>query len=383
VAWESVERDWPRAVAGGVRPPHWAGALRSFPAAAALVRDSSDDHIEHLLDAMFAASLRGAERQSLRVAMCNDWPRERSHAWQVLRLHTSKPCSKLELQRIAPASPSERLFVAVSADASGFHIRGIARELIRGSDRAVLKLVASERGELEVAVGSERVMAVFEQGSVRTYSPPDNLLATLERARSVLLDLASDTGVAADYLDAVASLVRQLGAHGRGGILVLGAPESSVLASDTGSLMQPDRSISQLFSALEKLAEREGTEHLSAREALRAELERRIHEVGQLTSIEGATLLSRQLDVLALGALLPIVPDVTVLDAGNEAATSAFPLHRCGARHRAAASYAYTHPGSLVLVASSEGDMACMLRDSYLNSVLMWRLDSRELFETD
>ena len=55
--------------------------------------------------------------------------------------------------------------------------------------------------------------------------------------------------------------------------------------------------------------------------------------------------------------ILPVIDDLRVLEAVDVAATSSvdFPLRQYGARHRAAASFAATHPDSVVFLASADG----------------------------
>jgi hypothetical protein len=69
---------------------------------------------------------------------------------------------------------------------------------------------------------------------------------------------------------------------------------------------------------------------------------------------------------------------VEVLDAANNTRRS-FPIEQYGARHRAAASHAAAHPGSLVFVASTSGDIGCMLREHDAPTVMLWRFRSADL----
>jgi hypothetical protein len=45
-----------------------------------------------------------------------------------------------------------------------------------------------------------------------------------------------------------------------------------------------------------------------------------------------------------------------------------------GTRHRASATYAADHPGSIVFVASEDGQVSCMLRDPASKEVVIWRV---------
>ena len=45
-----------------------------------------------------------------------------------------------------------------------------------------------------------------------------------------------------------------------------------------------------------------------------------------------------------------------------------------GTRHRAGATYAAEHPGTIVFVASEDGQISCMFRDPAAEPTLLWRL---------
>jgi len=45
-----------------------------------------------------------------------------------------------------------------------------------------------------------------------------------------------------------------------------------------------------------------------------------------------------------------------------------------GTRHRAGVTYAARHPGSVVFVASEDGQVSCLFRSSPRHQVRLWRL---------
>src|SRR5690606_22972472 len=108
--------------------------------------------------------------------------------------------------------------------------------------------------------------------------------------------------------------------------------------------------------------------------------ERTVEEMGALTATDGATVLDRGLGLLGFGVVLPVTePGVVmeVLDAEGET-LSHFDLNTRGTRHRAAATYARLHPGSVVFVASQDGEIACLFRETTWENVLVWRFGPRE-----
>jgi hypothetical protein len=50
-----------------------------------------------------------------------------------------------------------------------------------------------------------------------------------------------------------------------------------------------------------------------------------------------------------------------------------------GTRHHAGATYAAEHPGSVVFVASEDGQVSCMLRDDSREETLVWQLAPAEV----
>jgi hypothetical protein len=81
------------------------------------------------------------------------------------------------------------------------------------------------------------------------------------------------------------------------------------------------------------------------------------------------------------GIVLPVRSDISVSEVVDAAgrARRPFALQQYGARHRAAASYAASHPGNLVFFASVSGDIGCMLNDETAGTVLLWRFRSADL----
>jgi hypothetical protein len=113
------------------------------------------------------------------------------------------------------------------------------------------------------------------------------------------------------------------------------------------------------------------------RSAFLTEAQRVIEELGALTSIDGAILVNRELALVAFGVILPVRHAIAVAEpAGPEGVSPPrqIDLGSRGTRHRAGATYAAEHPGSVVFVASEDGQVSCMFRDSLHQQVLLWHL---------
>jgi hypothetical protein len=117
------------------------------------------------------------------------------------------------------------------------------------------------------------------------------------------------------------------------------------------------------------------------RHAFLTEAERLTEEIGALTAIDGATMINRDLALIAFGVMLPIGRPSTMTEATDAEGrdTRAFDLAHRGTRHHAGASYAAEHPGSVVFVASEDGQVSCMFRCSSSEQTLLWRLGPAEM----
>jgi hypothetical protein len=216
-----------------------------------------------------------------------------------------------------------------------------------------------------VLTGGEDV--VFSAGPVR-------------RALEEIAQVAShDADIATDYLDAVRSLVREMAAHGHGGILILSPDLHPQVAESATYRMAVDSSLTALFRLAGRISRKKDAEppfrHL-LRNAFLTEAERVIEEVGALTGIDGAILLNRELALVAFGVILPVGRPAPIVEALDREGLRVRPIDfgSRGTRHRASATYAAEHPGSVVFVASEDGQVSCLFRDHSEDRVLLWRL---------
>jgi hypothetical protein len=365
-----------------VFPTALAGILRELATARSVALPLEDEELGELLVSMFFASMRAEEHErfAVRVGLVGGLDAQEGTAaplpntWQIVRFRPAVTCSVRQLVRLSRAAPSERLFLMVAA-LPKLVIVGFGQDRSE-SERSLLKIVAPEPGSLEVWMGPQRVLD-YAQG--RVMEPPENVLLARGNVRRRLIELASQTGLP-EYIDSVAALVRHVAEHAYGGILII-APEGAAPATDAGFLLEPGLSVGAILQRIARLNEFDEATRRLLDDSLHAELARTLAEVGRLSALDGATIVDARLNVLGFGIILPVVEEVPVLEAANAAASvsSRFPLKQYGARHRAAASYAWMHSGTLVFVASADGDIACMLREPPMAHVLMWRFRSGDI----
>jgi hypothetical protein len=303
--------------------------------------------------------------------------------WRYLRFRTSCPCSTRHLLRLARAARSERLFITIAGGAGGLVITGLAREGFGEDEGALIKVHASEPGCLDIWVSGRRVLE-YIRGHIQT--PPEDVLLSGGRVRDKLLAFAAKASAPAGYFESIASIIRHLADHPHGGVLVLSSEREPEIPETASFALESDAHLWDILHELDvDLAQQSKpqatvSEVLRA-EAMRAEIERTISEIGHMTALDGATILDLNLGVRGFGIVLPVRSDVAVVEVMDAAGRvrRPFPLDQYGARHRAAASCAATHAGSLVFIASASGDIGCMLRDEHAELVLMWRFRSGDL----
>lgn len=372
-------------------PPELVPVLRERAPRQAVLAAVSDETLVRLLSTVFFASLQTEEleRHPIRLAFVGTRSSSgipTSQAWRALPFRRTIRFDTYHLVKLARAVSSERLFSLVATAGDELEIVGLAREGFQ-PDAEVLKVIAPSPGGLEAWCGTSRVLE-YVRGNVRT--PPENVLLAAGPVQRALESSARAEGVVSSaYLSAIAGLVRAVAAHGYGGILVVRSESDPLLSHEEGFVTEADLPVCVLLEQLQRddapiaRASWAGRppSHDAARlvgDALQAEIDRTIAEIGRLTALDGATILDRSLGVRGFGVVLPIAPQVVVLEAldAEGAQRAALALERRGARHHAAASYASTHPGSVVFVASADGGVACMLRDSEASPVLLWRIQS-------
>jgi hypothetical protein len=310
------------------------------------------------------------------------------YQWKIQRFQRPRPFAIGELVKLAVAGVDRRIYSAVNVLPEGsLVISGLAREGFDVDPDPFVKIIASRPGCLSVRSGRDLLLA-YERGSILARGEDvifsgGHVRRTLEAtARAAHLD----EDVVPDYIEAVRSLVREMSSHGRGGILIVSADEHPQVPESATYTMALDSSVASLLRLARLLGhtrpvnQRPGAGSGEVafgsllRNAFLTEVERVTEELGALTAIDGAVLLNRHLALIAFGVTLPVGRPPTFDHAtdveGRQLRMLDFGSR--GIRHQAGATYASEHPGSVVFVASADGQISCMFRDAAGKDTLDW-----------
>jgi hypothetical protein len=388
-----------------VFPPALVPVLREHVTAkGGCLADVPDDVLVELLTTVFWAGLETYEGEHrpvgivfLGTSMADFVTPEGSESgeaplyqWKILRFTTPRPFAVSELVKLAVAGVDRRIYAAVSLLRDGrLAIAGLAREGFNMDPDPFVKVIALRPGSLSVRSGTD-LMLGYERGTTLTggedvvfgVGPVRRRLEALARA------VGSDDRVVADYVKAVQSLVREMAAHGHGGILIVGDDDHADVAKAAAYHMVRDSSLLSLLQLARHLgptrnesgSRRSPADDPAFRNVLRStfltEAERVTEELGALTAIDGAVLLNRDLALVAFGVMLPLRRPTTLAQAKDAEGLHSriIDFASRGTRHRAAATYAADHPGHVVFVASEDGELSCLFRDSTHQQTLLWRL---------
>jgi hypothetical protein len=312
------------------------------------------------------------------------------YQWKILRFASPRPFATPELVKLGVSGTEHRIYSAVGVlDDGHLAITGLAREGFNGGRDPFLKIIAPRPGCLSIRSGRDLVIE-YERGSILAFSEGDEEFSA-GPVRRGLEAIARSAGVDDDvvphYLDAVAFLVHEIVAHGRGGILIISADELTSVAESAPYGMIPDSSLAALLRLAWRSGHKgSGTSENRAfgqllRNAFLTEAERVVEEFGRLTAIDGAVLLNRDLALMAFGVILPVGGQIVVTEGkpASDGSAQVIDFGSRGTRHRASATYAREHPGSVVFVASEDGQVSCLFRDPFDPQVRLWHLAAGNL----
>ena len=330
------------------------------------------------------------------------------YRWKILRFTSPRPFAPRDLAKLAVASSDRRMYSAVGVlDDGTLAITGLAREGVNTGPDPFVKIVTSRPGCLSIRSGRELVIE-YERGAILALTDDQVFAAEGSILRALTAIARSgdvDEDVIPHYLDAVSFLVREMIAHGSGGILIVSTEEDPPVPESAPYAMVLDSSLSALLRLAWRIGgntqpipiSRGRARQLRSHDggdlpphgggtafgqllhsAFLTEAERMGEELGRLTAIDGAVLLNRDLALTAFGVILPVGRSITVEEGvdGENGHPTPVDFGSRGTRHRAAATYAAEHPGSVVFVASEDGQVSCLLCDHPAAPVRLWHLDA-------
>jgi sensor domain DACNV-containing protein len=390
-----------------VFPPALVPVLRDHMASRGdCLAHVSDDTLVELLTTIFWAGLETYEGRHLPVGVVflgtstadfvtpagSESESAPLYQWKILRFTATRPFDIGELVKLAVAGTDRRIYTAVSLLQNGkLVIAGLAREGFNAEPDPFVKVIAAHPGSLSIRSGSDLLVG-YERGTTLTEGgdavfvagPVRHRLQTMARAAGL------DEDVVPEYVKAVRALVREMAAHGRGGILVI-SEEHHALAHVPAYHMKADSSLASLLQLSHHLGGTESGDQQKTkpddgpfrhmlRNTFLTETERVVEEVGALTAIDGAVLLNRDLALVAFGVILPLrrTTPLALSMVTEHVGSQRDDLGSRGTRHRAGATYAAEHPGDVVFVASEDGALSCIFRDTSHDRARLWRLGATD-----
>jgi hypothetical protein len=393
-----------RQVAAGehVFPPDVVRKLSEHVAAkSGSLSGASDDVLADLLSTIFWAGLETYEGQHNPIGVVfigtsevdfvfpegADAGAAPLYQWKVLRFVAPRTFSVGELVKLAVAGAGRRIYTAVNMQRDqSLAITGLIHEGFNVDPDPFVKIISSRPGCLSIRSGSDLLLG-YERGTILSGEYVGFAVGPVCRALEALSRAAGlEEEAATDYVHAVRSLVSEMAAHGRGGILIVSAEEHPDVTTTAPYRMVHDSSLASLLKLARRLGRRHGAQPprgtndvafgIVLRNAFLTEAERVTQEIGALTAIDGALVIDRHLALRAFGVVLPVGSPMALAEASDEEGVNAsvIDLGSRGTRHRAGATYAAEHPGAIVFVASEDGQISCMFRDPTQEHTLLWRL---------
>jgi hypothetical protein len=225
-----------------VFPPALVGVLRDrFASKGGCLAEATDDVIAQLLTTVFFAGLETyeGERNPIGVAFLGrsrvDFALSEGaesagallYQWKILQFESPRPFAIGELVKLAVAGVDRRIYSAVRMLEDGtLAISGLAREGLNTNSGPFVKIVASRPGCLSIRSGRDLLLG-YERGAI--FTDGEDVVLSIGPVRRALEATAGAAGldgdIFSDYLDAVRSLVHEMAAHGRGGILIISPDE--------------------------------------------------------------------------------------------------------------------------------------------------------------
>ncbi|MBN8231777.1 hypothetical protein JYK02_30115 [Corallococcus macrosporus] len=318
------------------------------------------------------------------------------YAWRVIALSNPQPFTASSIAKLAVAAGGGRSALVVSPGAEELEITGIASRNPTTDGGRVLVITADRPGSL-VLSWAARELVRYAQGRI-TEPPADlfgdkgSVIRDALHASSVSLRAAArPSWLAVQAERVVLGLVRKMSQTRHGGIVAVQreAPSEAQSASVKLVMRNPEilaQAVREYFVAGGKwwtaaFASPETLERRRERDRARTsfdnakrELDALVEDVGQMTAIDNALLLARDLQVIGAGYHVSSSQRLKVYEATDPAGVirREYDLQAHGARHHAAAAFADQYPGAVAFIASEDGPLKCFYKVG--DQVLFWRL---------
>ena len=333
---------------------------KAFERGRAVVAAPPDEEtIEALVDAAFWASLRREETYIPKISLAFVEPDAATHP---MRFDRPLPLVPAALVKVAPAVERPGIHLGVSRSGDGLWVWGTVRAIpflcfVVEVAAPGLLVVKHHRGDetgkfVNVAViEGDQIKIVDEAASSLPDCPP--LLTSL-----LGFDSPASWTVGLDAVNVLVQLAVSMRAHGRGGLLLIVPPGSE---SWQESVVRPiPYAVSPAFAELAQLTR--AAADVKVEQPWQDALHRAVEAIAGVTAVDGATVLTKEYELLAFGAKItrrkgsPQVEQVAVTEPveGNVAMT-VHPTQLGGTRHLSAAQFVHDQRDAVALVASQDG----------------------------
>jgi len=318
-----------------------------------------EETIEALVDAAFWASLRREETYIPKISLAFVEPDAATHP---MRFDRPLPLVPAALVKVAPAVERPGIHLGVCRSGADLSVWGTVRAIpflcfVVEVAAPGLLVVKHHRGDetgkfVNVAViEGDQIKIVDETASSLPDCPP--LLTSL-----LGFDSPASWTVGLEAVNVLVQLAVSMRAHGRGGLLLIVPPGSE---SWQESVVRPiPYAVSPAFAELAQLTR--AAADVKVEQPWQDALHRAVEAIAGLTAVDGATVLTKEYELLAFGAKItrrkssPQVEQVAVTEPveGNVAMT-VHPTQLGGTRHLSAAQFVHDQRDAVALVASQDG----------------------------
>ncbi len=321
-----------------------------------LAPEPSASVIEAIIDLAFWSSLRHEEGRSPKVSLTYLPPQL---AGQPLIFEERILLTPHVLTKLAPAVERSGIHLGVWDEGGDLYVWGTTRSIPDCS--FVLEVI--EPGLLVVkhrrikGFGKFINVAVIKGDEIKIIDELSKSLPDCPAMLTSLLDYNSPNGWN-DSVNVLVQLAASMRQHGHGGTLLV-VPSDSDVWHD--SIVHPiTYPVTPPFDELKKLMEQVVNEH--SMNVWQDEVNRAVDSVAGLTSVDGATIINDQLELLAFGAKIgisskgePVYETLVTEPVVGSIAATIHPAQMGGTRHLSAAQFVFDQRDAIALVSSQDG----------------------------
>jgi len=312
--------------------------------------------ISSIIDVAFWASLRKEESRSPKISLAYLPP---SLAGQPLIFEERILLTPYVLTKLAPAVERSGIHLGIWDDDGELYVWGTTRSI----PDCCFVLEVIEPGLLVVkhrrikGFGKFINVAVLKGDEIKIIDGDSKSLPDCPAMLNSLLDYNSPTGWN-DSVNVLVQLAASMRTHGHGGILLVVPKESDTWRD---SIIHPiTYPVTPAFDQLKKLMEQKvaGNDLVHWQD----DVNRTVESIAGLTAVDGATIITDELELLAFGAKIGLSSNGTPVEqmlvtepvAGN-IGTIIHPSQNGGTRHLSAAQFVFNQKDAIALVSSQDG----------------------------